>query len=117
MLHRRRGVISTIVAMSTVEGARADWSEGHRRFVTDARDPAVAERLHVVLDLLTAELRKRIGQTFTLAELAAAYDDSERWARHAVEEHAPVPRWPLFLSDALDEAFHRYSRGAVDYRP
>ena len=108
---------STIVAMSTVQGARADWGEGHRRFEAEARDAAAAERLHVVLDVLTAELRKRVGQTFTLGELAAAYDGSERWARTVVAEHAPVPRWPLVLSDALDEAFHRYSRGAVDYRP
>jgi hypothetical protein len=103
--------------MSMVESARADWSEGHRRFLTAALDPTSAERLHAMLDVLTAELRRRVGQTFTLTDLAAAYDDSERWARTAVEEHAPSPRWPVVLSLATDEAFHRYSRGAVDFAP
>ena len=36
-----------------------------------------------------AELRARIGQTFTLEELVGAYSDVERWGRHAVAERKP----------------------------
>ena len=61
------------------------------------------------------ELRKRVGQTFTLAELAAAYGDAERWAREAVEERAPSPGWPRDLALVLAAAFHAYQRGATDY--
>ena len=38
------------------------------------------------------ELRKQVGQTFTLEELADAYRDADRWARATVEERAPVAR-------------------------
>ena len=103
--------------MTTVESARADWSEGHRRFEVEARDPAGGDALHRQLEVLTGELRRRVGQTFSLAELARAYAESDRWTRAAIDERAPLPRWPLTLSVVVDEAFHRYSRGAVDYAP
>jgi hypothetical protein len=67
------------------------------------------------VELVTNELRKRVGQTYTLAELAAAYGDAERWARELVEERAPSPGWPRDLALVLAAAFHAYQRGAVDY--
>ena len=63
------------------------------------------------------ELRRRVGGTFTLAELAAAYADAERWVRAVVADRAPVPSWPRFLSVVQDAAFHLYARGAIDYEP
>jgi hypothetical protein len=100
-----------------VDSARRDWEDGYRRMAADAADSAVAERLHRQLDAITAELRKRIGATFTLAELADAYADSDRWVREAVEERAPVAGWPRTVSVVGDAAFHLYARGAVDYVP
>jgi len=35
------------------------------------------------------ELRKRLGQTFTLAELATLYDGADRWARDAIDHADP----------------------------
>jgi hypothetical protein len=66
---------------------------------------------------LRDELRKRVGATFTLAELAEAYRTSEAWARHVVSERAPAPGWPRTLAMVEGAAFHLYSRGAVDYKP
>lgn len=103
--------------MTTVESARRDWEEGHRRFVVEARDPSRAEILHRQLEVLTEEIRRRVGQTFALRDLARAYAESEAWAREAIGERAPTPRWVLTLTLSIDEAFHRYSRGAVDYTP
>jgi hypothetical protein len=103
--------------MTTVESARRDWEDGHRRFLVEARDPSRAEILHVQLDVLTEEIRRRVGQTFALRDLARAYAESEAWAREAIGERAPTPRWVVTLTLAIDEAFHRYSRGAVDYAP
>ena len=79
--------------------------------------PAAGERLYTQLDAVTAELRRRIGVTFTLGELAEAYAGSERWASEAVAEHAPVPGWTRTLALVGDAAFHLYARGAVDYSP
>jgi hypothetical protein len=100
-----------------VESARRDWEQGYRRLREESRDPLRAERLHGQLEVVTQELRRRVGATFTLAQLAGAYADADRWAREAVAERAPVPGWPQTLSLVGDAAFHLYSRGAVDYRP
>jgi len=66
---------------------------------------------------VTDGLARRVGQTFTLVELAAAYGGVERWSRDAVAERAPAPGWPRTLSVVEGAAFHRYQRGAVDYEP
>lgn len=97
--------------------ARSDWEQGYLRLVDQAHDPVFGERLHAQVEAVTAELRRRVGGTFTLRELAEAYVDSERWAREAVRAHAPAPGWPRTLSLVSDAAFHLYSRGAVDYAP
>ena len=65
--------------------------------------------------VFTEELRKKLGQTDALAELADAYRDAERWARDAVETRAPSSGWPRDLALVLAAAFHGYQRGAVDY--
>lgn len=100
-----------------VASARREWEDGNRRFEDAARDRARADRLHAQLDAVSAELRKRVGGTFTLKELAAAYAGAERWVREAVSERAPAPGWERTLAIVGDAAFHRYSRGAVDYEP
>ena len=63
------------------------------------------------------ELRRRIGQTYTLGELVAAYGESERWAREVLEERAAVPGWPRDLTLVAAAAFDAYQRGAIDYEP
>ena len=75
------------------------------------------DRLRLQLDVVTDELRKRVGQTFTLDELAGAYERSDSWTRHVVSEHAATPGWPRTVSLVADAAFHLYQRGAVDYKP
>ncbi len=73
--------------------------------------------LYRQLDAVTEELRRRVGATFTLAELAEAYGESERWVLQAVEERAPSRGWARTATLAADAAFHAYSRGAQDYEP
>lgn len=99
------------------ETARREWEDGHRRFEALARDPVVGPRLLAQLEAVTDELRKRVGQTFTLDELVAAYDGAERWSRDAIGEHAAAPGWPRTVAIVEDEAFYLYQRGAVDYSP
>ena len=84
---------------------RREWEQGYRRFEAAS------------LEVVTDELRKRIGQTFTLDQLAAAYDVADAWARDVVSEHAATPGWPRTLAMVEDAAFHLYQRGAVDYKP
>jgi hypothetical protein len=94
--------------------ARSQWEEGSRRF-----DEAVKldRRLLDAFDAVSDDLRRRVGQTFTLGELADAYDAAEHWARVAIADHADFPGWPRRLIDVLDAAFQLYARGATDYAP
>ena len=103
--------------MLTRDTVRQEWEEGNRQFDELARDPALRSRLLEQLEVVTDELRKRVGQTFTLDELTAAYADADRWVREAVEDHAPLPGWPRTLSVVQAAAFHMYQRGATDYGP
>ena len=63
--------------------------------------------------LLLDELNRRVGQTFTLAELAGAYQDADRW----LLEVLPPGSGAIQVGLVEDAAFHLYARGAVDYRP
>jgi hypothetical protein len=106
-----------VITEAEVESARREWEEGYRRLQEQAREDPRPERLLAQVDAIAAELRRRVGGTFTLAELAAAYAGAERWSRDAVSEQAPAPGWPRTLSLVEAAAFHEYSRGAQDYEP
>jgi uncharacterized protein len=101
----------------SVEAVRQEWEEGNRRLEAFAPDRRAYARLLEQVEVLTDELRRRVGQTFTLAQLAEVYADAERWSRDAIAEQSPVPGWARTLSIVEDAAFHRYQRGAVDYTP
>jgi hypothetical protein len=100
-----------------LEAVRDEWESGHRRFQELARDRAAANRLNRQLEVVTDALRKRIGQTFTLEELARVYQGADDWVRAEVSEHASTPGWPRTLAVVQDAAFHLYQRGAIDYAP
>lgn len=103
--------------MSRIEVARQEWEEGSRRLEAAHDDGRRYRQLVELLELVLDELRKRIGQTYTLGELVSAYGESERWARELLEERAPTPGWPRDLTVVLAAAFDAYQRGAVDYEP
>ena len=106
-----------MVTEAEVESARREWEDGHRRLLEQARDGTAREPLLAQVDVVAAELRRRVGGVFTLRELAAAYARSEEWSRAAVAEQAPAPGWPRTLSLVEAAAFHLYARGAQDYQP
>jgi hypothetical protein len=102
---------------TALEAARQQWAEGNRRFESYASDPEAYLRLLDQLEAATEELRKRVGEVFTLAELADVYAGSDAWIREALEERAAAPGWARQVSVVQDAAFHLYARGATDYSP
>ncbi len=94
---------------------RREWEDGNRRLEGERSDALRYRTLVHQVELVVDELRKQVGQTFTLAELADAYRDADRWARATVEERAPSRGWPRDLALVLEAAFYAYQRGAVDY--
>ena len=95
--------------------ARHEWEDGARRLEAERGDANRYRRLVEQVELVTDQLRRRVGGTYTLAELAAAYGDADTWARQEVADRAPGPGWPRDLSLVLAAAFHAYQRGAADY--
>jgi hypothetical protein len=101
--------------MSTVavENARLQWEEGYRRLRELQGERPLYLDLMAQVDVLLDELNRRVGQTFTLEELAEAYRDADRW----LLEVLPPGPGAVQLGLVEDAAFHLYARGAVDYAP
>ncbi|HEY8029573.1 MAG TPA: hypothetical protein VIE38_08710 [Gaiellaceae bacterium] len=97
--------------------ARHEWEDGDRRLEAERGDVPRYDQLIAQVEVVLDELRRRVGGTYTLAELSEAYSDADTWARAAVADHAPAPGWPRDLSLVLAAAFHAYQRGAADYGP
>jgi hypothetical protein len=100
-----------------VDSARRDWEDAYRRLEEESRDAVRSERLRRQLDVVSAELRKRVGSRFTLQDLASVYGGSDAWVRDVVAVRAATPGWPRTLSVVEGAAFHLYSRSALDYAP
>lgn len=98
--------------MSTVavEHARQQWEEGNRRLQSYSLDRALFLQLHAQVRTVVDELNRRVGQTFTLTELADAYQRSDRWLYEVLGPGG-------HLATVQDAAFYVYARGAVDYTP
>jgi hypothetical protein len=103
-----------------LQTARYQWEEGARRLGETRADPPRYRQLASLVDAAVDELRRRVGQTFTLEELAEAYRGSEEWIRDVVLEATPARGARAGLADSSvvqDAAFAQYSRGATDYAP
>ena len=53
-----------------LESARQQWEEGRRRLDAEGEDTARSRHLWLLVEAVLDDLRRRVGQTFTLAELA-----------------------------------------------
>jgi hypothetical protein len=101
-----------------LELARQQWEDGWRRVETArARDHGRHAELLRHVGLVVDGLRRRVGQTFTLTELVAAYDGADEWARGLIDESDPEAPPVSEPGTVADAAFHSYARGAVDYTP
>ncbi len=92
-----------------LNNALFQWEEGHRRLqaLSDPRARRLADR---VVDAVREELRRRIGPTFTAAELAELYGRGTDWCLQLTIDVAPSAE-PDAQSLA-DAAFWLYLRGA-----
>jgi len=104
------------VSEHSVRLAREDWRNGERAVERVLADPARAPIATSVLLELQRELRRRLGQTYSLAALVAVYDDADRWARAAARRVAPETAW---AQDGIfaDAACARAARAARDWTP
>jgi hypothetical protein len=99
--------------VSEFETAIDQWREGER--LLRAADPAQRATLERVTERLVAELRKRLGSTFTTTELVALYDQGTSWCLEVAVVVAPDAPWAWDQRVVADAAFGRYVREATDY--
>ena len=101
-----------------VDLARQQWQDGNRRIEETHPDRERYVDLNRQVDVVVAGLRKRVGQVFTLDELADAYEGADEWARELLDSAADPDAPPTAEAGTVaDAAFHVYARGAADYRP
>ena len=95
------------------ENANYQWQQGERRLRSEP-----AERrplLERVTDALVAELRRRLGGTFSSDELVALYERGTAWCLQVAMKIAPEDPWAWDAGVVVDAAFGRYLREAADY--
>jgi hypothetical protein len=93
----------------SLDNALFQWREGERR-VADTPEPARADLERAAAGVVE-ELRKRLGSSFVLDELADMYGEGTDWAtdlaiRHGASTDAAV---------VVDAAYARYAREASNY--
>jgi hypothetical protein len=111
-----RGRLVSVLVAADLDSARLEWEHAYRDLVEAARDPAQEDRVRLQLDAISAELRRRVGGTYTMRELADEYVAADGWAREVLAEQAS-PGWPRTLALVEGAAFYLYARGALDYAP
>ena|SRR5438128_10573294 len=92
-----------------IENALFQWEEGERR-LRETDEPA-RWRLENAVDVVLADLRKRLGSTFTLPELADLYAEGVDWASDLAQASSAGTDSPW----VVDAAFNRYARQASDF--
>jgi hypothetical protein len=93
----------------SLENALFQWREGERR-VADTPEPAKADLERAVAELVD-ELRKRLGSSFVLDELADLYGEGTDWATELAVRHGAGTD----AATVADAAFARYAREASNY--
>jgi len=105
--------------VSRLPSARQEWEDGRRRLAAEARDERRYLQLCALVDVVLDELRRRVGHTFSLEQLAEEHAVADDWVRELVREATPSKAAVGVRDVALvqDAAFAAYARGAGDYGP
>ena len=95
-----------------IENALFPWEEGRRALqaIEDPRQRRLSDR---VVDAIREELRRRIGPTFTAAELADLYGEGPDWAQTVALDVAPAIEGDA--QGLADAAVWLSLRGAPDF--
>jgi len=95
-----------------LENALFQWEEGWREFqaIEDPRARRLADRM---IEAIRDELRRRIGVSFSAAELADLYGAGTDWCLQVAIDVAPAAEGDA--QSLADAAFWLYLRGASDF--
>jgi hypothetical protein len=94
--------------------AQFAWHDGLRRL---REAGPLAGALLALVEAVHDELRRRVGLTFTIADLARVHSGAEDWFQELAPRVAPKHPDLWDPSVVLDGAFALYARGARDAQP
>ena len=92
-----------------VENALYQWQDGEWR-LRDTPEPERTQLERAAMIVLD-ELRRRLGSTFVLDELAAYYGEDTDWATELASRYAPAGD----AAAVVDAAFARYARESSNF--
>jgi hypothetical protein len=98
-----------------VENAVFQWEEGYRRLQDARPEPRAYRALARAVVAVQSELRKRLGSSFTVAELASLYRRGSDWTLDVSLRVAPDDLRGWDPGVAADAAFWLYMREATDF--
>ena len=98
-----------------VETAVLQWEDGYRRLREAQSDRAAYQTLGRIVVAVENELRKRLGSSFSIAELASLYRESPDFGLDVAIQAAPERSDLWESSTVVDAAFYLYMREAADF--
>jgi hypothetical protein len=98
-----------------VENAVLQWEEGYRRLQEARSEGAAFRALGRGVVAVEDELRRRLGSSFTIAELASLYREGAEWALDLAMSAGPGARPSIDSGAIVDAAFYLYMREASDF--
>ena len=93
----------------SLDNALFQWGEGERR-LAETPEPARADLERAVASVVD-ELRKRLGSSFVLDELADHYGQGTDWATELATRHGAS----IDAAAVVDAAYARYAREASNF--
>lgn len=93
-----------------LDNALFNWEAGARYLERLETEGSGGDALRTV-SLIRDEIRRRVGVTFTAAELAAFYGGGTDWVRHLDGLDGSAPD----LQELTDAAFHDQLKAATDF--
>jgi hypothetical protein len=99
----------------SVESAVLQWEEGYRRLESTRSEPRLYQALGRAVVAVEDELRKRLGSTFAVKELAALYREDSEWGLELTMRALPERSELWDSSTVVDAAFYLYMREAADF--
>jgi hypothetical protein len=98
-----------------IENTILQWEEGYRRLQEARSDPKAYRALGREVVAVEDELRKRLGSSFSIEELAGVYRRDIDWDLELAMRRIPPDSVSWDSSTVVDAAFYLYMREASDF--
>jgi hypothetical protein len=98
-----------------IENTILQWEEGYRRLQEARSDPTAYRALGREVVAVEDELRKCLGSSFSIEELAGVYRQDIDWDLELAMRSIPPNSVSWDSSTVVDAAFYLYMREASDF--